>query len=90
LLAERFSQLIGQPPMHYLARWRIQLACRLLSDDVAKVSAVAMDVGYHSEAAFSRAFKTLVGTSPADWRRRRDREAVPRARRVSSQSRRAR
>ena len=90
LLAERFSQLIGQPPMHYLARWRIQLACRLLSDDAAKVSAVAMDVGYHSEAAFSRAFKTLVGTSPADWRRRRDRAAVPRARRASWQSRRAR
>ena len=70
LLAERFSQLIGQPPMHYLARWRIQLACRLLCDEGAKVSAVAMNVGYHSEAAFSRAFKTLVGTSPADWRRR--------------------
>jgi AraC-like DNA-binding protein len=70
LLAERFSGLIGQPPMRYLTRWRIQLACRMLSDDAAKVSAVALDVGYRSEAAFSRAFKTLVGTSPADWRRR--------------------
>jgi AraC-like DNA-binding protein len=70
LLAERFSRLIGHPPMHYLARWRIQLACRRLCDEGAKVSAVAMDVGYHSEAAFSRAFKTLVGTSPAEWRRR--------------------
>ena len=69
-LAERFSELIGQPPMRYLARWRIQLACRLLRDDAAKVSAVAFDVGYHSEAAFSRAFKAIVGTSPATWRRR--------------------
>jgi AraC-like DNA-binding protein len=70
-LAERFSELIGQPPMRYLSRWRIQLACRLLCDGGAKVSAVAFDVGYHSEAAFSRAFKAMVGTSPATWRQRR-------------------
>jgi AraC-like DNA-binding protein len=68
-LAERFSLLVGQPPMRYLTRWRIQLACRLLRDDAAKVSAVALDVGYQSEAAFSRAFKGIVGTSPATWRR---------------------
>ena len=69
-LAARFSALVGQPPMRYLARWRIQVACRLLRDDAAKVSAVALDVGYQSEAAFSRAFKAAVGTSPATWRRR--------------------
>jgi AraC-like DNA-binding protein len=68
-LAERFSEVIGQPPMQYLARWRIQLACRLLSDHAAKVSAVALEVGYQSEAAFSRAFKTMTGASPAAWRR---------------------
>ena len=68
-LAERFTGLIGQPPMRYLAQWRIQLACRLLCDDSAKVSTVALDVGYRSEAAFSRAFKTLVGASPASWRK---------------------
>ncbi len=55
--------------MRYLTRWRIQLACRLLREDAAKVSAVALDVGYHSEAAFSRAFKDAVGTSPASWRK---------------------
>jgi AraC-like DNA-binding protein len=71
-LAERFTGLIGQPPMRYLTRWRIQLACRRLREDAAKVSAVALDVGYQSEAAFSRAFKAVVGTSPASWRRRRD------------------
>jgi AraC-like DNA-binding protein len=75
-LAERFSMLVGQPPMRYLTRWRIQLACRLLRDDAAKVSAVALDVGYQSEAAFSRAFKAVVGTSPAIWRRRYT--AIPR------------
>ena len=68
-LSDRFSELVGQPPMRYLTRWRIQLACRRLHDDAAKISAVAFEVGYHSEAAFSRAFKTLVGTSPAAWRR---------------------
>jgi AraC-like DNA-binding protein len=81
LLAERFSVLVGQPPMRYLTRWRMQLACRLLCDKAAKVSAVALDVGYQSEAAFSRAFKAVVGTSPALWRRRRI--AAPRIRRRS-------
>ena len=69
-LAEHFSALIGQPPMRYLTRWRLQLACRMLCDTTAKVSTVALDVGYQSEAAFSRAFKALTGTSPATWQRR--------------------
>jgi methylphosphotriester-DNA--protein-cysteine methyltransferase len=51
-----------------LARWRMHLAAQLLSDAGAKVAAVALDVGYQSEAAFSRAFKKLVGVSPAAWR----------------------
>ena len=72
--------------MRYLTRWRIQLACRLLSDDAAKVSAVALNVGYRSEAAFSRAFKALVGTSPAGWRRRQTSPAF----RIRTTSRRAR
>jgi AraC-like DNA-binding protein len=70
-LAERFTQYVGQPPMRYLAQWRMQLAARLLSDGTAKVSAVALDVGYDSEAAFSRAFKKIVGMAPAAWRHRR-------------------
>jgi AraC-like DNA-binding protein len=71
-LAERFSHLVGQPPMLYLTRWRMQLAARLLADSAAKVGAVAFDVGYDSEAAFSRAFKKTVGVSPARWRSRQD------------------
>jgi AraC-like DNA-binding protein len=68
-LAERFAHFVGQPPMRYLTQWRMQLAARMLSDGAAKVSAVALDVGYESEAAFSRAFKKMVGTTPAAWRR---------------------
>jgi AraC-like DNA-binding protein len=69
-LADRFARFVGQPPMRYLAHWRTQLAARLLSDGGAKVAAVARDVGYDSEAAFSRGFKKIVGISPAAWRRR--------------------
>jgi AraC-like DNA-binding protein len=69
-LAERFAALVGQPPMQYLARWRMQLAAGLLAAEQAKVSAVALQVGYDSEAAFSRAFKALVGVTPAAWRKR--------------------
>jgi AraC-like DNA-binding protein len=69
-LAERFAHFVGQPPMQYLARWRMQVAARLLADGVAKVSAVAVEVGYDSEAAFSRAFKRVAGVPPATWRNR--------------------
>ena len=82
LLVDRFSDLVGQPPMRYLTRWRMQLACRMLRDDAAKVSSVALDVGYQSEAAFSRAFKTLVGTSPAVWRRQQHRRRLRTSRRA--------
>ena len=56
--------MVGQPPMQYLALWRMQLASRLLVDG-GQVAAVAGAVGYESEAAFSRAFKKLVGQAPA-------------------------
>ncbi len=71
VLAERFARLIGEPPMQYLTRWRMQLAAHRLASSSAKVSAVAREVGYESEAAFSRAFKREVGVAPAIWRERR-------------------
>jgi AraC-like DNA-binding protein len=71
VLADRFTLFVGQPPMRYLARWRMQLASHRLSDQTAKVAAIALELGYKSEAAFSRAFKRIVGTSPAAWRRQR-------------------
>jgi len=60
--------MVGQPPMQYLALWRMQLASRLLAEG-GQVAEVAGAVGYESEAAFSRAFKKLVGQAPATWRR---------------------
>lgn len=68
-LHERFVQFIGQPPMQYLTRWRMQLASNLLRGTNANVASIALEVGYDSEAAFSRAFKRLVGVPPAAWRR---------------------
>jgi AraC-like DNA-binding protein len=67
-LADRFTHFVGLPPMQYLTQWRMQLAARLLADGAAKVSAVGRDVGYDSEAAFSRAFKKITGEPPARWR----------------------
>ncbi len=66
--AERFTELIGHPPIKYLTAWRIQLAKHLLREENS-VAQVAQRVGYDSEAAFNRAFKRSVGTPPASWRK---------------------
>lgn len=71
-LAERFGQFVGQPPMQYLTSWRMQLAAGLLRGGTDSVARVAERVGYESEAAFSRAFKKVVGAPPSQWRRGRE------------------
>jgi AraC-like DNA-binding protein len=68
-LHERFVHFIGQPPMQYLTQWRMQIASGLLRDTNAKLIEVALEVGYESEAAFSRAFKRVAGLSPGAWRK---------------------
>jgi AraC-like DNA-binding protein len=68
-LAERFIRLLGMPPIHYVARWRMQVARQKLRNTAASLAQVADMVGYESEAAFSRAFKKALGTSPGAWRR---------------------
>jgi AraC-like DNA-binding protein len=68
VLADRFSALIGLPPMQYLTSWRLQLAAEHLVRGSTKVAAIAQRVGYDSEAAFSRAFKRATGLSPSAWR----------------------
>ena len=73
VLAERFTQIVGIPPMQYLSQWRLQLAANHLTRGSAKVAAVGTLVGYDSEAAFSRAFKRATGESPSAWRQRRQR-----------------
>ena len=72
VLAERFADLVGIPPMQYLAKWRMQIASGLLSGGNANIATVAAEIGYGSEAAFSRAFKKMVGMPPSAWRRRLD------------------
>jgi AraC-like DNA-binding protein len=66
--AERFSQFVGQPPMQYLASWRMQLATNYLRTGNESVASIANRVGYESEAAFSRAFKKVLGAPPSEWR----------------------
>lgn len=68
-LAQRFSDFLGQPPMQYLARWRLQIAAQQLRDGKKSLADVAEHVGYDSEAAFNRAFKREFGMPPATWRK---------------------
>jgi AraC-like DNA-binding protein len=67
-VAKRFALLVGQPPMQYLAQWRMQVAANLLAQSGAKVATIGAEVGYDSEAAFSRAFKKATGLAPGAWR----------------------
>ncbi len=82
LLADRFARLVGEPPMRYLTRWRLQLAGQLLRDGHAGLAAIAEQVGYESEAAFNRAFRRHAGEPPGAWRAKvatlaRPREGAP-------------
>ncbi len=70
VLAERFADLVGTPPLHYLAKWRMQIASELLSRSNANIATIAAKIGYESEAAFSRAFKKIMEVPPSTWRRR--------------------
>ena len=68
--AARFTDLVGEPVMHYVARWRMQVALGSLRDGDATVGEVAYQLGYKSEAAFARAFKRVIGVPPGAVRRR--------------------
>lgn len=67
--ATRFSAVMGMPPMRYLTRWRMRLAANTLTARIKSVSEVAYDLGYSSEAAFTRAFRREFGSPPGEWRR---------------------
>lgn len=77
VLSERFTRYLGEPPLTYLARWRLQLAARKLQTTHETVLSVAADVGYESEAAFNRAFKREFGLPPAQYRRKIAAETRP-------------
>jgi AraC-like DNA-binding protein len=67
--ADRFSSIVGQPPMQYLAHWRMHMAAQSLREGHRSVAQVGASLGYDSEAAFSRAFKRHFGESPGTWRK---------------------
>lgn len=69
VIADRFARFLGEPPLTYLARWRLQLAARLLQTTQKNILQVAFDTGYESEASFNRAFKREFGLPPAQYRR---------------------
>jgi AraC-like DNA-binding protein len=69
VLAQRFTELVGEAPMRYLAGWRMQLAKQMMRDGAGNIQDIATRVGYESEAAFSRAFKRATGSPPTAWRR---------------------
>jgi AraC-like DNA-binding protein len=76
--AARFTQLVGEPAMHYVARWKMHAAMMWLKEDDAPLSVLASRLGYESEAAFSRAFKRFNGLSPGAVRRNRRAEQTQR------------
>ncbi|MCC6611696.1 MAG: AraC family transcriptional regulator [Burkholderiales bacterium] len=75
-LRQRFSDLLGQPPMQYLTRWRLALAAAMLRSSDCAVARVAEEFGYESESAFNRAFKREFDVPPAAWRRQRTRNSA--------------
>jgi AraC-like DNA-binding protein len=69
--AARFTELVGEPAMQYVTRWRMHVALAHLADGDATVAQLADQLGYRSEAAFARAFKRVIGTAPGAVRRTR-------------------
>ena len=77
VLAERFRHYLGEPPLAYLTRWRLQLGSQMLSSTSYSVAQVAAEVGYESESAFNRAFKRHFGEPPARYRSVARAQAAP-------------
>src|SRR5262245_11508804 len=69
VFADRFTSLVGEPPITYLKLWRMHIAAQRLREGRGSVAQIAFAVGYESEAAFSRAFKRQFGESPGGWRK---------------------
>ncbi len=68
--AARFKELLGQTPLEYVTEWRMQKAMQLLQRRDKKLTDVARSVGYESDAAFSKAFKRVVGANPGEYLKR--------------------
>jgi len=68
VFAQRFTALVGRPPLAYLTWWRMTAAARLLRETDGPLSAVARRCGYASEFAFAKAFKRAYGSTPGQYR----------------------
>ncbi|MEK8071362.1 AraC family transcriptional regulator [Rhodococcoides navarretei] len=68
----RFTELVGESVMSYLAAWRMQVAYQTLRSEDVVLAELARRSGYLSEAAFGKAFKRAMGVSPGSVRRRRE------------------
>ncbi len=67
--ADRFTKIIGSTPKQYITKWRMQVAAQELRSTPASLAEISVNVGYESEAAFTRAFKREFGSPPGTWRR---------------------
>ena len=67
--AARFTELVGEPAMQYVIRWRMHIAQHALETEQVTVGELANRLGYRSEAAFARAFKRVIGLPPGAVRR---------------------
>ena len=65
----RFRDLVGEPPLAYLTRWRMQVAANHLREERMTLPEIAEAVGYQAEASFSKVFKRMLGVAPATYRR---------------------
>ena len=74
--AARFKELVGETPMHYVARWKMNVALTSLKEEDTSLGELAERLGYQSEAAFSRAFKRFMGVSPGAARRNSHTEPI--------------
>lgn len=77
VLSDRFTAMIGCPPMEYLARWRMQLAARRMLDRPDPLAEIAAGVGYLSENGFNRTFRRYFGEPPGRWRKLHKPVAAP-------------
>jgi AraC-like DNA-binding protein len=73
--ANRFTELVGEPPLRYLSRWRMHKAIEMLREGRRTTAEIAALVGYESEAAFSKAFKKWNGLGPGTFRRTKNNSA---------------
>lgn len=69
--ARRFNQLVGEPPLSYVKKWRMNLAARALRDTKDTIEQIGLAVGYHSAPSFTQAFTKCIGQSPSTYRRAR-------------------